>query len=44
MPLTDGTKFQANILSFGCAMAKTSVRGNDVAFLERDFGISNCRT
>ena len=38
------TKFQANIFISGCAMAQKPGKGDDVTFLNRIFGISNCRT
>ena len=38
------TKFQANILIFGCAIAQKPGKGDDVTFLNRIFGIFNCRT
>ena len=38
------TKFQANIFIFGCAMAQKPGEGDDVTFLNRIFGICNCRT
>ena len=38
------TKFQSNILTFGCAMVRKPGRGPDVTCLNEIFGISNCRT
>ena len=37
-------KFQSNIFIFSCAMAQKRGKGDDVTFLNRIFGISNCHT
>ena len=38
------TKFKANIFISGCVMTQKAGKGDDVTYLNRIFGISNCRT